>query len=620
MRVVDGELEWFAELELALEFRGDWTVAVRQPPPFPVLCAECKDAPLSLEVYALDPDNFRTGEAVGVDLLQSRLDPLDSESYQPSGKGWEVHGVGVEVDLPTEIRAYVVYDNDVWYVLAFSGWSGTLDDELWRIHAITRSAQFGKHPSHGTGVDGLMKLVSHHLADAGVQFGRTRGHLGFTRAQSTIRRGRPAGWTDEQPPIPETDEEPIPPTLSVEAAPLEVDGELLDDPLADGLAEELLAFDQKLRDRTGERLPTPEPKWPRPWQALPNVQARPADPDPRSLEAVRAPRGGRASREQEIRAMIDALPAEVAVYAEKIHGVPSSFGHRELLAYSVTGLDRLPVAMEAGLRLRQSELTSGQVLAVGSPRRAPSRLGREVPDGAGVTVDEALIAMFREDDWTAYDLLGWELGWKDVQSRLPAFGLTHHSVLVPARARVLAYCDLAGPLQGLDFSERVERWRGLDTGGRRALIGQVHKAQLELPLEELEAAWLEVAHRPDPDGSRGRWSLALGPRGCAMEYTQLIAALVRDEVLGMTWGERIRAAMKPCVGDQLSGAVAGVQMIGGKLGQTFGALNAAGWVAPIAGTEVAMCILARKIETNDHEALAEQLRLVAGLTYQVVLR
>lgn len=105
-----------------------------------------------------------------------------------------------------------------------------------------------------------------------------------------------------------------------------------------------------------------------------------------------------------------------------------------------------------------------------------------------------------------------------------------------------------------------------------------------------------------------------------MEYTQLIAALVRDEVLGMTWGERIRAAMKPCVGDQLSGAVAGVQMIGGKLGQTFGALNAAGWVAPIAGTEVAMCILARKIETNDHEALAEQLRLVAGLTYQVVLR
>jgi hypothetical protein len=612
MHVVDGELEWFTQLELALEFRGAWDLSVRQPPPCPVLCAECRDAPLSMEAYAVDPDHFRNGEEVAFDLVHSRFDPVESESCVASGAGWQVQATGVEIDLPTQLAAYIVYANDAWYVLAFSSWEGQLDDEMWRVHAMTATAQFGKHKAYGHGVDGLVNLVGHHLADAGVQFGRSRSHMGFTRAQSTVRRGRPKGWTDERPPIPETDED-VPAETITQEEPATVDA----DPLGP-LDDELAAFDSKLRSRIDGALPEPEPAWPRPWQPLPNVQPPRETADFRQREGVRAQRVGRTAREQEVREFADGLPAEVALYAEKIHGVRAAFGHRELLAFPVVGLDRIPVAFEAALRMRQGELQASDALAMGPPRRSPSTLGRDVAEGMGVTVDAALRAVFRDDDRTAYDLLGWQLGWRDVQARLPAFGLTHHSTLVPARARVLAFCDLDGPFQGMAFSDRVEMWRGLDEDGRRGVIGQLHKTHAALPLADVESAWLDACHAPDPDRSRARWSAALGPRGCAMEYAQLVAALLRNEVLGMAWAERLQSYMKPCAGDHLSGAVAGVEMIGGKLGQSFGALNGAGWLGPMSGGDVAMCILARRIETDDHAALAEQLRLLSGLLYRLV--
>ena len=603
MRVVDGDIRWFVELEAAVEFRGTWEVSVRQPPPFPVLCAECLDAPLSLEIYALDPDDFRNAEEVAFDLVHSRLDPVADEACRPSAEGWDVRATGTEIDLPTEIQAYVVYGNDAWYVMAFSAWESQIEGELWRIHAMTAAATFGKHRQFGAGVDGLVNMVGHHLADAGVQYGRSRSHLGFTRAQSTIRRGRPRGWSDENPPIPDwevedTIEEPV-----TQAGP--------------AWEEELSAFDHRLRERTGQ-LPPPEPAWPRPWMPLPNVQPRRGSGDPRRMQTVRIAGAGRAAREQELRTFLDGLPAEVALYGEKIYGVPRGFGHRELLAFPVVGLDRIPVAMEAALRLRQGELEPGHGLAVGPPRRCLSPLGRAVEDGLGVPVERAMAAMLRDDDATAFDLLGWELGWRDVQARLPAFGLAHHSALVPARARALAFCALDGPLAGMDFAQRVELWRGLDEDGRRDVIRRLHNTHLELSLDALESAWLDAAHRPDPDRSRARWSAALGPRGCAMEYAQLIAGLLRNEVLGVTWAARLQGHMKPCVGDHLSGAVAGVELIGGKLGQTFGALNGAGWLGPLAGPEVALCILARRITTDDHEALAEELRLAAGLAWRIL--
>ncbi len=606
MHVDDGELEWFVDLELALEFRGTWDVTMRQPPPCPVLCAECRDAPLSLEVYAVDPDDFRNGEEVAFDLVHSRFDPVESESCVPSGTGWQVQATGIEIDLPTQLAAYVVFANDAWYVLAFTAWEDQLDDEMWRVHAMTASAQFGQHKQYGSGVDGLVNLVGHHLADSGVQFGRSRSHLGFTRAQSTVRRGRPKGWTDDsRRPIPETDEDVPAPTITQEET-VEVDP----------IDEDLAAFDSKLKARVIGVLPDLEPTWPRPWQPLPNVQPH-REPSGVSA-AVLGRSAGRSAREQEVRTFADGLPAEVALYAERIHGRHGAFGHRELLAFPVVGLDRIPVAVEAALRLRQGELTATKPLALGEPRRAPSRLARDVADGLGVTVEDALRRMFRDDDWTAYDLLGWELGWREIQARLPAFGLTHHSTLVPARARVLAFTDLEGPLHGMEFGERVEMWRGLDEDGRRAVIAELHKSHLSLSLDGLESAWLDACHRPDPDGSRARWSAALGPRGCALEYAQLVSALLRNEVLGMTWSQRLQGHMKPCTGDHLSGAVPGVEMLGGKLGQSFGALNAVGWLGPMSGGEVAMCILARRIETNDHAALSEQLRVLAGMTYRLV--
>jgi hypothetical protein len=193
--VVRDELAWFSEIQLAMEFRGHWSVAVRQPPPFPVMCAECLDAPISLEVYVLESDGYPTGEVVAADLVRNRLEPIYSEVISRNGRGWEVTATGREVDLPTSIWAQVIYANDVWYVLAFSGWEAQLNEEVDRARAMVATAMFG---SQARGVDGVVDWVGSELTDGAVQMGRSRRELGFLRAQSTVRLGRPARWMEER--------------------------------------------------------------------------------------------------------------------------------------------------------------------------------------------------------------------------------------------------------------------------------------------------------------------------------------------------------------------------------------------------------------------------------------
>ena len=649
-RVTD-DIVWVPELEMAIDFQGTWMTQVLSPPPFTVLRGECLDAPVSLEIYALDPEEFRHIDSVGRDLVHSRLTRVSAERYDETPKGLDAHAAGLERGRPTELTAAITFDNDAYYVMAFSADPGVLEVELWRVQAMISATTYGRHESYGKGLGGLVNLMGAHLSEPQVIMGQSRAQLGFLR-----RPHRPG-----PPPIPprQTPSDKVvvdpqlltfpqgPPPIPAQPRTSGVEDGALSDferqltgvdeeaPLQEGRVpslrsvvdrDDLADFEARLKAGADEPLadeeaPTSASSWPAPWEPLPTLRPgygtvpRPEVPLALTASAMRT------RRAQEIIAFAESLPAQIGFHAEKIYGVGESLSHRAEEPFSVVGLERVPMLLEAMLSARQSALSMQEVLAVDLPRRAFSRLGRQAPRGGVFALSEALEAMCRDDDDTAADLIGWRLGWRHLQARLPVFGLFHHSILIPARARTMAYTDLDGPLQGLDLEARIELWRHSSEDERRQLLGQLHKANLETPLERIGEAFVEMAtSRSQPAWARARWALALGPRGCAQEYAGLMSALVRGEVLGVPHNAQAIARMSPCVGDHLSGLVPGVDLGLGKLGQTFGALNGVGVLKGLKGTEVAICVLAKQIETEDHGALSEQLRILSAQIYLHVAR
>jgi hypothetical protein len=286
----------------------------------------------------------------------------------------------------------------------------------------------------------------------------------------------------------------------------------------------------------------------------------------------------------------------------------------------VIGLDRIAILLEAVLQIQQGALDPAEVLAMGTPRRAISPLGRGVPEGHGVAVDRALKAAVHDDDHTAADLLGWRLGWREIQQHLPAFGLAHHTMILPARVRFLAFTNLPGPLAELSLEARIELWRELSEDDRRSFVGEIYKTNLDTELDVLTDAFLDVAEDPLVTWeTKTRWALALGPRGCASEYGALVASLFRGQVLSPAHSQMAVAALKPCAGDFLSGAGHGEVSAFGKLGQTFGALGGAGVVVTAGGGEAAVCLLAKNIRTADVGGLVEELRELSSLLVTYVL-
>ncbi|MEL6182065.1 MAG: serine hydrolase, partial [Myxococcota bacterium] len=329
----------------------------------------------------------------------------------------------------------------------------------------------------------------------------------------------------------------------------------------------------------------------------------------------------RSRREWELISFAEGLPARVAFYGEKIYGIGESVEHQSEHPFSVAGLDRVALLLEASLRHLQGELADDELMAVGSPRRAIGRWGGDIPDNHAIPVGAAITRMIRDDDATAFDLLGWRLGWRSIQQHLPSFGLQHHSLISPMRAQALAMTgSLAGPLKELVLSDRLQLWRGLDEEERRQIIGQIHNANLETAHDVLTEAYLEATAHSEVDwNTRSRWALALGPRGTAREYGQLIVRLSRGEVLSPAHSGWVLERLKPCSGDHLSGLLPGVSMYAGKLGQNLGVLNAAGILGQIDGGEVAVCLLARDITTSDYTDLVEQTRILASYIYQYIL-
>ncbi len=645
-RVTD-DLVWVPELEMAIEYHGTWATQLLPPPPFTALRAECQEAPISLEIYALDPEEFRHIDSVGRDLVHSRFQKVTSERYEPTPRGLDVSAMGIERGQPTEIVATICFDNDAFYVVAFSAGLEVLAEQQWRTQAMAASVTFGRHGSYGTGIEGLLNLVGSHLTESQVIMGQSRAQLGDLRkVLPTSKRGRkpadPRGASADA-----SNKVVVDPALLDEASqvggaapstappapPAGLGGALANaiDALAaqeEGLGQasssirsvadrdDLADFMARLGETPVQVTPVEVPRWPAPWDTLPNVQphlrARPGGGTPLALTA----RGGQRSRASEIITFAQSLPADIGFHAQKVFGVGEAFEHRSQEPFSVVGLDRIPMALEAMLQVRQRELSMNEPLQITPTRRALSPLGRQMAPEESMTVHEALKAMCRDDDATAADMVGWRLGWRQIQARLPAFGLAHHSMLSPARARMLAFTDLEGPLQGTPLPQRIELWRQLDQDERRQVIGQCHKAHLETPLETITSAYLEVLgdHSIDAD-SKARWALALGPRGSAQEYAGLMASLMRGEVLGAPTHEQAMSLMKPCVGDHLSGLVPGVELTVGKLGQAPGALCGAGILTRQRGAEVAICILAKQVRTIDHHGLAEQIRVLAGQIY-----
>ncbi len=678
---VTDDMVWVPELEMALEFQGTWATQVLPPPPFTLMRAQCRDAPIEMEVYALDPEEFRHVDSVGRDLVHSRLAEVSAERYTSTPRGVDVNAAGVEQGRAVEIAAFVTRDNDVYYVMAFSAPPGVLEEQLWRVEGMAASATYGHHASFGTGLKGLVNLVGAQLAEPRVVMGQSRAQLGPRKGPPPLPPPIPP---TPIPPLPKVVVdpallEPQPPARRPNATPLGSE-DLLSDfdaqlqasapdpgwpasgdprpgdpspgaikPGQPGFAalkfapraeagveppardpsrvrsvadrDELAEFEARLQESLGKPAPLPVegPRWPAPWEALPSVRPQhglaPRTRAPLALTAV----AQRERRVQEIVDFAESLPAQVGFHAEKIFGVGEHLSHREDEPFGVMGLDRLPIALEAVLQARQGDLNFQEHLDVDAPRRAWSRLGRQAPEGSAVLLDEVLVAMSRDDDDTAADMMGWRLGWRQVQSRLPAFGLHRHSILIPSRARMLAMTDLEGPLEGMDLQARVDLWRQLSEDERRQVIGQLHVQHLETPLDRIAEAFLGAAQdRSIPWALKAQWALALGPRGCAREYAGLMAALMRGEVLGPPHQDKALGLFKPCVGDHLSGLVPGVDLGVGKLGQTFGALCGAGVLLKMRGSEVAICVLAKQIQTEDHAALAEELRVLSARLYMVI--
>lgn len=632
MPLIQDDLVWFPELEAALEFQGAWEVQILLPPPFVVLCAECRDVPLSLEVYALDPDYYRTAQHAAHDQLRARLLNLTREEYQGHDDQCEAQALGYETDLPTEIQARAVYENDAFYVMAFSAWPGLLEAEQWRVQAMFGAATFGQHRSYGRGLSGLARMVGAHLTESDVSVGRSRAHLGFLRDQDTVRRGRPAKFSSEDLEAqPEPTEQGAAPEI-LELEPITLPDDILTEleatpPPIPTQAQrpapsnyELREFERRLAQAPSQPA-APTERWPAPWEPLPNLQKDSGTLKPEDLLPHRPVVGSRDHRAMELFGYAESLPADVSFYAEKVFGVPEVFAYRDGEPFPVMGLDRVPLLLEALLQIRQHNLTFREALPLGEPRRAWSPMGRDLPDNVGVPVLDALQAMIRQDDATAADLIGWRLGWRQVQERLPALGLPSHSVLLPARARALAMTRLPGPFEGLSLPQRVDFWRTLSEDERRATVGQLHKLHLETPLEAIQEQIVELALDDSVSwADKARWALALGPRGCAREYGALFASLLRGEVLGGVHGEKAMELLRPCVGDQLSGGVPGVELRAGKLGQGMGALLGAGYLGRLDGAEVAICVLTRNVRTSDHLALAQQLRILSALIYEHVIK
>lgn len=655
---VNDELVALPPLEMALEFVGAWDYQILLPPPMTILCAECEDAPISLEVYALDPDRHKGPREAARDHVAARLRNVTVEEYSRAGQAVFVRAMGYEGDLPTELFAQAIHAHDAHYVLSFSGWPASLEPEQWRIQAMLGATTFGQHRPYGRGVTGLARMVEAHLSESDVVLGRSRAQFGFVRAQATVRRGKPTlGGVGDAPhaaQAPPPTSAPDPWASVRPASPPKPPGPRLDPwtqaragSLSDALqgapqglpkqapdvgAESIFSPSHDLRDferrlseggaARGDDAKKPPPRrWPAPWEPVPNFQEGTAGVDPELLRISRGPTQSRELREAHLLALADRLPGKVAVYAEKVRGTPGSFEVRAQEVFGVAGLERVPLLLDALLRMRQGELSGEEPLTLGPPRRALSPWGHALPDGALIPTLDALGAMVAQDDATAADLVGWRLGWKVVQERLAAFGLARHSVLSPARARLLAWTDLEGPFQGLDLGRRVAMWKGLDEEGRRATLGQLHNAHLETPLEEIEGEFMACVTDPStPREVLARWDLALGPRGCAQEYGALFAALARGQALGGPADEQARTFLRPCAGDALSGVTPGVELQFGKQGQSLGVLCAGGVLGRLQGDEVALCVLVRDIQTDDRVALVEQTRILAGLVYEHVLK
>ncbi|MBH24837.1 MAG: hypothetical protein CMH57_10360 [Myxococcales bacterium] len=635
---VTDDLIWFPDLELTLDFRGTWSYEMLYPPAYPILGAWCEDAPIALEVYPMDPDHFPTAEAVARDLIYCRLQRVSIEDILGEVDAVDLTAVGIEREVRAQITGRVVFDNDTYYVLAFSGNPNTIERERWRVEAMLSSATFGKNKAYGRGVRGLLNLVGSQLAESDVPVGQSRSQVSpWLRTHVHRKRGdRSAPSTPKPPPPPSgprtSPQRPRLPKrgggwLEDEFAALER-GER-PEPVQDNTAsdtieiseEEFERFEASLKDRPP---PPPEepparPPWPAPWEPLPNVAHERAEPTTLKPPPRFAARS-RSRREWELISFTEQIPARVAFYGEKIYGVGESVEYHSEQPFSVAGLERIPLLLEASLRHLQGELPTDELLTVGEPRRAISRLGREIPNGHAIALGAAVTAMIQEDDATAFDLIGWRLGWRSIQQHLPSFGLTRHSLISPMRAQALALTDCDGPLQGLDLSDRLELWRELDEDGRRQIIGQVHNANLDTSLDDLTQTYLDAIQDPTQDWTTtSRWSLALGPRGTAGEYGQLMARLSRGEVLSPAHSGWVLERLKPCAGDHLSGLTPGVSMFAGKLGQLPGSLNATGILGQIDGGEVAVCMLLRDIQTRDHTALVEQTRTLASYIYQYVL-
>jgi len=623
--VITDELAWFPDLEVTIDFRGTWRYQMLYPPAFPMLMAWCEDVDLVMEVYPMDPDRFAAAAVVAKDLIFNRLTRVSIEKIEGEIDAVDVMAVGLERDSPTQLSGQVVFDNDTYYVMAFSGEPSTSVQQAWRIEAMLTSATFGPNRSYGQGVKGLFKLVGSKLSESEVPVGYSRGQVTpwLLHLPHHAENAKAGGTTLDNPPL---EGKTPPPAFKDEFARLEY--ELEHGPLPSPTDEQITfseaeysRFEASLKNRPPPTTePEPEPAaWPRPWELLPNVSTtRPSPPHnmlPPRLKA-RAP----SRREWEIFERADELPAEVAFYAEKVHGVGESIAYQAERGFGVYGLERIPMMLEASLRYHQGELKLDELLEVGPPRRALSPFGRTIPDGSAITVQKALDAMVRDDDLTASDLIGWRLGWRSLQAHLSNFGLSRHSMISPFRVQALAFTDLDGPLQGLDLQTRIDLWKSLNSDEQRQLIGKIHKANINTPLDQINDAYLNrVTDSTLPWKLLSRWALAIGPRGTAADYGKLMASLTRGEILSPSHSEWALGRLKPCAGDHLSGLAHGVSLFSGKIGQTLGCLNGAGVLGKVTGQEVAICLLARNISTDDYTDLAEQLRVLATLIYQHIL-
>ncbi|HJZ85708.1 MAG TPA: serine hydrolase [Polyangia bacterium] len=313
--------------------------------------------------------------------------------------------------------------------------------------------------------------------------------------------------------------------------------------------------------------------------------------------------------EVELRAALDALPAQASVYATVAERPEVAFRHHADRAANLGSLFKVFLLARASELLAAGKISPSQRLRLdGSVRSLPSGLLQELDDGVQPTVNDVLKLMIAISDNTATDMVGRLLGWREVEKRLPGWGIKTPLILFSTRQLfALAY----GRVPSLP-PEPDARFALLRVMTPALLRAAAVKAEAELFAQPIDVAALD-AELKGSEGfeARKRVSHLLDWKATPEEMGGLLRAAATRALGGSPKvGERfehyLRAGGKidSIIGRALKGDPR-VKWVARKGGGDVGILTDAGYLLTDRGEHIVIVFL-----TNEHKSPGAEALLI----------